>query len=96
MSKLPQKENNINYHIQIIFFAHLPTLHEAGTRREHIILKLTESHPNNIFSYKDAHILTFYIKLHFPVGYVCQHICQHSHISEGVFPNFRLSQVLVL
>ena len=65
-------------------------------RREHIMLKLTESHPNNIFSYKDAHILTFYIKLHFPVGNVWQHICQHSRFSEGVFPNFRLSQVLVL
>ena len=68
MSKLPQKENNINYHIYI-------TLYEARNKREDIMLKLTESHPNNIFSYKDAHILTFYIKLHFPVCYVCQHFC---------------------
>ena len=40
-------------------------LYEEGTRREHIMLKLTESHPNNIFLYKDAHILTFSHKMTF-------------------------------
>ena len=52
MSKLPQKENNINYNIQIIFFAHLPKLYDEGTRKEQIMLKLTASHPNNIFNTK--------------------------------------------
>ena len=58
MLELPQKENN-----NIIFFAHLPKLYEEGTKREHIMLKLTDSHPNNIFLYKDAHILTFSHKM---------------------------------
>ena len=38
MSKWPK--NNINYNILVIFFTHLPKLHDEETRKEQIMLKL--------------------------------------------------------
>ena len=93
MSKMPHKENNINHYILIIFFLNLPKF-EEGIRRANNA-ELTESHPNNTFVYKDAHTLTFFTPNNI-FCYVYQHVCQHSRMSEGVFTNFRLSQVLVL